>query len=196
MTQFNAPNPSLYTSLMARRSVKARDMQGRGPDRETVEKILAAAMRVPDHGKLAPWRFIVLEGSNRSQMGALIKDALQADGASEAVADKMKNYAEQGPTLILTVYSPTLNHPIPEWEQALSMGAANMALLMAANGLGVAANWLTGWACGSAHVAEGLKLAAHEKLVGLIFLGDYPDEQPEERERPSLAEKVIWGMPQ
>lgn len=196
MTEFNTPNTSAYDTLMHRRSVKAKDMGGDGLPREDMVKILKAAMRVPDHGKLAPWRFLVLEGSEREQLGELISDALVAENACNSnAAEKMKGYATQGPTLVVAVYSPSTARPIPEWEQQLSMGASVMNMLTAATALGYASQWLTGWATFSDHVARGLGLTEDEKIAGLVFFGDHPQEAPTERPRPDFDSQVHWGFP-
>ena len=170
-------------------------MVGHGPDQDTLEKILTAAMRVPDHGKLAPWRFIVLEDDERDKLGELIARALvEENETSEKTAEKMKGYATQGPTLIVAVYSPNTNRPIPEWEQILSTGAMCQNMLVAAGSLGFAGQWLTGWASYSPTVEKGLGLSDGEKIAGFMFLGEQEDA-PTERPRPDLADKLTIGMP-
>lgn len=192
----NTPNPSAFETLMNRRSVKAKDMQEPGPDRETLDQILTAAVRVPDHGKLAPWRFIVLEGDERCRLGELISTALVAEGqASEKVAEKMQGYATQGPTLVILISSPSDAKPIPVWEQELSAGAVGMSMLNAATALNVASQWLTGWASFSPTVAKGLGLTEKERIAGLFFFGTHPDNAPLERDRPALDDKVHFGFP-
>ena len=194
---FNTPNPETLDLLLNRRSVKARDMVGSGPDQKTVKQILQAAMRVPDHGKLAPWRFIVLEGDEKEKLGDLIADALQAENnASDNVAEKMKGYATQGPLLIVAIFSPSSARPIPIWEQWLSTGAACQNMLVAATALGYASQWLTGWASTSRHVAKGLGLCEHEQIAGFMFFGDHPEEQPTERPRPEFDKQVYFGFPE
>lgn len=192
---FNTPSSEAYDLLMHRRSVKTRDMQDPGPDREALEKILAAGMRVPDHGKLAPWRFIVLTGPERAKLGKAIQDGMIAEfESSPKVAEKMSGYAMQAPTLIIAVYSPNQSRPIPEWEQQLSTGAACQNIVIAATALGYAAQWLTGWGSYSKYVSRTLKLTAQEKIAGFMFLGSH-SRQPTERPRPNPADHVIWGWP-
>ncbi len=196
MTVLNTPNPSAYQTLLSRRSVKAKDMLGTGIDRPTLTKILQAGMRVPDHGKLTPWRFIVLEGDDRAKLGTLIKNALVTEGeASAEIAEKMQGYAKQGPTLVIAVYSPSNAKSIPEWEQMLSTGASVMNMLNAATALGIASQWLTGWASFSPTVMTGLGLKDNEKIAGLIFFGAHPEAAPTERPRPTLDERTHWGFP-
>ncbi|UTW55967.1 nitroreductase [Kordiimonas sp. SCSIO 12610] len=191
----NKSNPETLDVLMTRRSVKARDMVSPGPDKETLDKILNAAIRVPDHGKLTPWRFIVLEGAEREKLGDLIANVLISENnTSEKIAEKMKGYATQGPTLVVAIFSPSNERPIPIWEQWLSAGAACQNMLIAATALGVASQWLTGWASTSRTVASGLGLSEMEQIAGFIFFGTQK-EAPEERPRPDLNDRVIFGMP-
>lgn len=193
---FNSPNLATYDLLMSRRSVKTRDMKDPGPDRIDVEKILRAAVRVPDHGKLAPWRFIVLDGPARERLGDTICDALITEQeTSEKIAEKMKGYATQSPILIVAIHSPKDHPAIPEWEQQLSIGAACQNMLVAATALGYACQWLTGWASYSPSVREALKMSERERIAGFLFFGDHGDRQPSERPRPTLEDLVTWGWP-
>lgn len=192
---FNPANAATYDLLMRRRSVKTRDMVGPGPCRDTVEKILAAGMRVPDHGKLVPWRFIVLTGDNRAKLGEIIATGLVSEGeTSEKIAEKMKGYATQGPVLVVAVHTPRPDSPVPLWEQQLSAGAACQNILVAATALGFASQWLTGWASYSPTVTGGLGLAEAEKIAGFLFLGDHGDKTPSERPRPNAADHIQWGF--
>lgn len=180
---------------MNRRSVVAKKMIGPGPDTDSIKQILAAGMRVPDHGKLAPWHFIVLTGDERSHLGDLIAKALvEENETSETVAEKMKGYATQGPVLIIAV-SRVIDHAvIPRWEQELSAGAACQNMLVAATALGFASQWLTGWAAFSKHVHKGLGLKEGERIAGLMFFGNH-GEEPTDRRRPIFDEQVSWGFP-
>lgn len=194
-TTFNTPSAQAYDLLMTRRSVRTRDMAGPGPDREALEKILAAAMRVPDHGKLAPWRFIVLTGPDRAKLGKAITDGMIAEfESSPKVAEKMSGYATQSPALIIAVSSPNNSRPIPEWEQQLSAGAACQNMVIAATALGYGAQWLTGWASYSKYVTRALKMTKTEKIAGFMFFGDHT-KNPTERPRPDPADHVTWGWP-
>lgn len=191
----NQSNPETLNVLMSRRSVKARDMIAPGPDKATLETILNAGMRVPDHGKLTPWRFIVLEGGEREKLGDLIAAALVSENnTGEKIAEKMKGYATQGPTLVIAVFSPSNERPIPIWEQWLSAGAACQNILIAATALGVASQWLTGWAATSRTVANGLGLTEMEQIAGFLFFGTQKEE-PTERPRPDFNNRVSFGMP-
>ncbi|WP_417455779.1 nitroreductase [Kordiimonas sp.] len=193
---FNTPNAATYDLLMNRRSVKARDMVGPGPDRADIEKILAAALRVPDHGKLFPWRYLVLEGAAREKLGDVIAKALiEENETSEKVAEKMKGYATQGPVLVVAISSVREESTIPVWEQELSAGAACQNMITAATALGYASCWLTGWASYSPTVKAGLGLKANENIAGFIFFGNQADE-PSERPRPEFDNHVTWGFPE
>ncbi|WP_262694292.1 nitroreductase family protein [Kordiimonas aquimaris] len=192
---FNTPNPATYDLLMTRRSVRTRDMASPGPDHNAIKKILAAGMRVPDHGKLAPWRFIVLTGPERAKLGKAIQDGMIAEfESSPKVAEKMSGYATQSPALIIAIYSPNDSRPIPEWEQQLSTGAACQNMIIAATALGYAAQWLTGWASYSKYVAKALQMKPKEKIAGFMFFGDHT-ENPKERPRPDPEDHTIWGWP-
>jgi len=194
---FNRPSPSTYDFLMNRRSVKTRDMVTPGPDNGEIKEILTAAMRVPDHGKLAPWRFIVLDTrGEQEKFGRLISEALMAENAGSAdTAAKMAGYATQAPVLVIAVHSPdSSNKKIPLWEQQLSTGAACQNLLVAAHAKGFVGQWLTGWAATSDTVADGLGLANGERIAGFIFLGSQ-GRVPSERPRPAYNDRVSHGFP-
>lgn len=193
---FNTPNPATYDLLMQRRSVKAKDMIGHGPDRAAIEKILAAALRVPDHGKLMPWRFVVLTGAEREKLGDAICDALiKEQETSEKTAARMSGYATQGPVLVVAIYNPKDHPAIPEWEQTLSTGAACQNMLVAATALGYAAQWLTGWGSYSQSVRDALQMSERERIAGFLFFGDHGDCELTERPRPEFANHVSWGWP-
>jgi len=192
----NPKNTATYDLLMSRRSVKTRDMKGPGPDNETVEKILAAGMRVPDHGKLAPWRFLVLVGEDRVRLGDVIVHGLiEENETSEKIADKMRGYATQGPVLVVAIHSPIDRSAIPVWEQELSIGAACQNMLVAATALGYASQWLTGWASSSPTVTKELGLSDSERIAGFLFFGDHGDREPSERPRPVPGDHIHWGFP-
>ncbi len=195
-TPFNTPNAATYDLLMSRRSVKAKDMDGPGPNRDVMEKIIRAGLRVPDHGKLAPWRFVVLEGEAREKLGDAIASALISEQeTSEKVAEKMKGYATQGPVLVVAIYSPNDDRPIPEWEQMLSTGAACQNMLVAATALGYASQWLTGWGSYSPSVCKALGMSEREQIAGFLFFGHHGECMTTERPRPNFDNHVTWGWP-
>ncbi len=193
---FNSPNPATYNLLMTRRSVKTRDMTSPGPDQNAIEQILAAGMRVPDHGKLGPWRFIVLRDQSQEKLGDLIAAMLVSENETRPeIAQKMKGYATQAPVLIIAISSPKNDSPIPLWEQELSAGAACQNMLVAATALGYAGQWLTGWAAYSPGVQASLGLQADEKIAGFLFFGSH-DRTPSERPRPEAGNHITWGWPE
>ena len=183
--------PDAIELLKIRRSVKPREMNGPGPSAAELETILTIGARVPDHGKLTPWRFIVFEGDARLRAGAIIAEvfAQQNPNATPAEIDAEKHRLMDAP-LVIGVVSFTRPHPkVPPWEQQLSAGASAMNIVTAATALGYGANWLTGWFAFDRDVLEGLGLKADEKLAGFIHIGT-PSKPSEDRPRPALADIV------
>ena len=165
--------PDAIDLLKTRRSIKPRDMSGPGPSPAELDTILTIGARVPDHGKLAPWRFIVFEGDARARAGDVIAKvfARKNPQATAAEIDVEKRRLTDAP-LVIGVVSFTKPHPkVPPWEQELSAGASAMNIVTAATALGYGACWLTGWFAFDRDVLEGLGLKADEKLAGLIHIG-------------------------
>jgi nitroreductase len=177
--------------LARRRSVAPRLMTGPGPDEAELDALLTVASRVPDHGKLAPWRFIVIEGEARHRMGEVIAAAFQADepGAEPEKVATEKARLARAPLVVAVVSTARPHVKIPEWEQVLSAGAVCMNLVVAANLSGYATCWLTEWYSFDRRVLEALGLAAHEELAGFIHIGR-ASEVPADRQRPNLADIV------
>lgn len=172
-------------SLVAtRRSGKPRDMIGPGPDEAQLARILSAARRVPDHGKLAPWRFVVIGEERRDAFAALLQQACRNDHGADDRPDvaAIDQFAKQAPALIVVFSTPTADTKIPIWEQELSAGAACTMLLLAAHAEGFVGSWLTGWAAYSSSVAKALGYPT-AKIAGFIFIGK-PGSDLEERPRP------------
>jgi nitroreductase len=178
------------TLLATRRSGKARDMVAPGPDAAALRAILSAAMRVPDHGKLAPWRFVVIGDDRR----AALSDAMVAAYAAEKPAagrletDAIRGFALQAPCLVVVMARPEPASHIPEWEQLLSVGAACGLLCVAAHAHGFVANWLTGWAA-YAPAITALIGEPGERVAGYVFIGT-PAKPLEERPRPDYGAVV------
>lgn len=177
--------------LKKRRSVKIPELTGPAPSDAEIETMLTIASRVPDHGKLAPWRFIVFAGAGRERAGAAIAAIFAADNPT---ADEDRIAIERGrfsrAPLVIGVVSRAAPHvKIPEWEQVLSAGAAAMNLVTAATALGYATNWVTEWYAYDRRALTALGLAEHEKIAGFIHIGR-PMRPPEDRPRPPLAEIV------
>ena len=171
--------------LATRRSGKPRDLILPGPDAGELASVLEIAARTPDHGKLAPWRFVVVE--DRDAFAALLADAYRAERseAKRLEIEANEQFARQAPTLVVMLSSPTRESHIPQWEQELSAGAAAMNLLHAANAFGYAGGWLTTWAAYSDRVLRAFG-HADERIVGFFFIGT-PSRELEERPRPDLA---------
>ncbi len=180
--------------LATRRSGKPRDLVAPGPDDAELRQILEIAARTPDHGKLAPWRFVIVPTERRAGLARVITDAYRADRpqAARLEIEALEQFATQAPALVVVLSSPRLDSHIPLWEQELSAGAACMNLLHAAHAMGFAGGWLTGWAAFSDVVRDAFG-AAPERVAGFIFLGT-PAKQLEERPRPDL-DKIVstWG---
>jgi nitroreductase len=174
------------TLIATRRSAKPRDMVAPGPDEAQLNRILSAAMRVPDHGKLAPWRFVVIDQDQRAAFAALLERAYRADKPepSRLELEAVEQFAYQAPGLVVVLSQPHAGSHIPLWEQQLSAGAACAALLYATHAEGFVGCWLTGWAAYSPIVAEGLG-HPDAQIAGFLFLGT-TERELEERPRPEF----------
>ena len=175
--------------LKRRRSVPPPMMTGPGPTVDELTTILTVASRVPDHGKLAPWRFVVFEGRARERASRLALDILLADkpDLDEAIRAEEQRRFVRAP-LVVAVISRAAPHPkIPEWEQVLSAGAVCMNMIVAARALGFSATWLTGWMAYDERFRAAIGLARHERIAGFIHIGR-ATVAIEDRPRPPLAE--------
>lgn len=181
--------------LATRRSGKARDMVAPGPEGVTLDAILAAATRVPDHGKLAPWRFVIIGQEQRQALANLLEQAYRDEkpNASRMEVEAMRNFATQAPTLIVLMSRPYPESHIPLWEQQLSVGAAAMQLLNAAHAHGFVGNWLTGWATFSPAVTKALGEDG-ERIAGFFFFGTAA-KPLEERPRPEPENVIRYWQP-
>jgi nitroreductase len=183
-------------ALMAtRRSGKPRDLGEPGPTPEQLDRILAAATRVPDHGKLAPWRFVIIPSDKREAFAALLEQAYRAENPNpgKVELEAVRQFAHQAPALVVAFSAPAHASHIPIWEQQLSAGAACMNLLVATHAEGLAGGWLTGWAAYSDMVRDRLGGVSGERIAGFLFLGT-PTRELEERPRPDRAAVVrIWA---
>lgn len=173
--------------LETRRSGRPRDLIEPGPSPVELQRILAVAARTPDHGKLAPWRFVHVPRERREAFADLLFAAYRAETGepTEATAEAINRLALQAPELIVAVYSPKDSAKIPEWEQMLSCGAAVMNLEHGAHALGFAAGWITGWAAYSPMVLAAFGTAP-ERIAGFVYIGS-PGMALEERARPDVA---------
>ncbi len=189
------PNPMIEL-LKMRRSVKPDLLVAPAPSAAELDTILTIAARVPDHKKLAPWRFVVIEGAAREQLGELAADACrreEAEPPSHVRLDTERKRFTRAPLVIAVVSRVKETRGAPEWEQILSAGAACMNLCIAANALGYGSNWVTEWVSYSKTFCEGFRLAANERIAGFVHIGT-ASVKPDERERPALADVVTrWG---
>ena len=182
--------------LDTRRSVPSKQLGEPGPDHATLLRMLASAVRVPDHGKLVPFRFIRLQGEARHALGDLLAARtlhLQPD-AADAVVEKDRARFSHAPVIVTVVARLTPGHKVPEQEQLLTAGSVCFALLQAAQALGFGAQWLTGWMAYDDAVAATLGLSAVERIAGFIHIGTPKMEAPE-RERPDPALLLTDWMP-
>jgi len=187
MTDFNPQSPQTLDLLLRRRSGSAKTMTGPGPSEAELRTILAAASRVPDHGKLAPWRFILFEGEARARVGELLAKALLANepDANDVRQEIERTRFLRAPVVVGVVSRAKEGIPIPVWEQQLSAGAVCQTMLIAATALGFVANWITEWCAYDARVKEGLGLAPDERIAGFLYFGKAAAPL-EERVRPDL----------
>jgi nitroreductase len=183
--------PDALELLKTRRSVKPMELTGPPPSSAELDTLLTIASRVPDHGKLTPWRFIVFEGEARVKAGEAIAEIFRVDhpqASPEQIEFERKRLA-RAPLVIAVVSRAGPHVKIPEWEQLLSSGAAAMSLVFAAHAMGYAAAWITEWYAYDRRVLDALGLAANEKITGFVHVGR-PAKPPEERPRPPLSQIV------
>lgn len=186
------PNPAALEFMLTRRSRPAKTLTGPVPSREELKVLLTAAARTPDHGKLEPWRFIVLEKAALTRLAALVPvraAALEIDGdrTEKAVAQ-----FRDADLAVAVISAPKASAKIPQIEQIYSAGAVCLALLNAALASGWGANWLSGWPSHDrAFITEGLGLAEGESVAGFIHIGTETSAPPE-RPRPDLEQITTW----
>src|ERR1700750_138859 len=177
--------PDALELLKTRRSIKPIELTGPAPSAAEIETLLTVAARVPDHGKLVPWRFIIFEGEARTAAGAAIVAAFAAKypQATAEQAEAERSRLARAPLVIAVVSRAAPHVKIPEWEQVLSAGAAAMNLVLAAHALGYAASWITEWYAYDLRVLEALGLDRHERIVGFVHIG-HTAAPPPDRPRP------------
>jgi nitroreductase len=186
---FNQPAPDAIDLLLSRRSGSAKAMEKPGPTRKQLEEILRAGARVPDHGKLFPWRFIVFEGKARIRFGDILADVLEAEGErAKHIEDERERFV-RAPLVIGVISSAREQIKVPVWEQELSAGAACQNILIASHALGFVANWLTEWYAYHPVVKEKIGMKPGERVAGFIYIGTSSVDL-EERARPEI-EKIV-----
>ena len=177
--------------LQTRRSVAPPSLGEPGPSPAELETLLTIAARVPDHGRLTPWRFLVIEGEARHRVGEAIAAAFLADnpGAEASRVAAERERLARAPLVIGVVSRARPHVKIPEWEQVLSAGAVAMTLVIAANAMGYGTSWLTEWFAFDRRVLDGLGVEPDERMAGFVHIGR-PQERPLDRPRPALADVV------
>jgi nitroreductase len=188
-TMSNHPTIEL---LKTRRSVKPDMLCEPAPSADELQTILTIAARVPDHKKLAPWRFVIIEGAAREKLGELAADACRREDAeppSHVRLDTERKRFTRAPLVIAVISRVRETRGAPEWEQILSAGAACMNLCIACNALGYGSNWITEWVTYSKTFTDGFGLARNERIAGFVHIGT-TKEVPADRERPALADVV------
>ncbi len=191
ISSLNRPAPQTLDLLLSRRSGSAKAMTGPGPDPEELRTILTAGARVPDHGKLFPWRFILFEGEARDRMGALLVRAL-LETEPKASPDRIEQERTRflrAPVIVGVVSRVRELIPIPVWEQELSAGAVCQTMLIAAHAMGYVGNWLTEWCAFNQMVKDELGLKSGERIAGYLYFGK-PAQPLEERVRPDLESLI------
>jgi nitroreductase len=184
-----AARPEVIEFLLTRRSRPARLLRPPAPDRDELLRLLTAASRAPDHGKLEPWRFVVLAGAGRAAFAAAIRARAAVTGQDP---DKGAAAFEEAPLAVAVIAVPRDTTKIPAIEQTLSAGAVCLGLVNAALAAGWGACWLTGWPAYDVDLlADALDLAPGERLTGFVHVGTC-DETPPERPRPDVPSLVTW----
>lgn len=185
-------SPQTLDFLLRRRSRPAKTLTGPAPDHDTLRTILTAAARTPDHGKLEPWRFIVLERAALERLANLARTRAIELGHAPDKVEKIAAMFATAPLVVAVVSAPKPSDKIPQIEQTLSAGAVCLALLNAALASGWGANWLTGWtAFDRAFLTDGLELSADEFVAGFLVLGTETSTPPD-RPRPDIDAMTTW----
>jgi nitroreductase len=178
------PSPAVLDFLAKRRSASAMTLTAPGPDDAQLADLLRLAARVPDHGKLSPWRFVILRGAAKDAFAAKIT-ALADSQANPAKANAALRKLTRPPVAV-AVISRYIPGEIPEWEQRLSAAAVCQQMLLAAAAMGWGANWITDWYSYDPRGREILGVEASEQVAGFLYLGT-ATEAPQERARPDVA---------
>jgi nitroreductase len=183
--------------LKTRKSVSTAFLDGPGPDAAQLDEILTIASRVPDHGKLAPWRFIVFEGDARARASEALAGLYQKEhpDADEKKLEEERTRFTHAPVVVAVVSRAAPHVKIPEFEQLLAAGNATMLMLLAAHAMGFTAQWVTGWVNYDPDAARLLGLAPDERFVGFVHIGTSTVPY-QDRPRPNLADVVTrWEAP-
>lgn len=185
-------DPAALAFLQSRRSRPAKTLCPPVPDAEELRPLLTAAARTPDHGKLEPWRFIVIDKAAMARMARLVDARGAALGLPDTDIAKGRSQFDQGHLAVAVIEVQKPSPKIPPLEQTYSAGAVCLALLNAALAAGWGANWLTGWPSHDrGFMEEGLALEPHERIAGIIHIGTETTAPPE-RPRPDIDRITTW----
>jgi len=180
-------HPEVFSFLQTRRSVPAKFMSGPGPDEFQIRALIEIASRVPDHGKIAPWRFVRYTPDYCVRLGERIVERFQqlnSESSDEMLSLERERFTRS--PVVIALISSTRDHPkVPKWEQVLSAGAAGMNLLVAANALGFDAQWLSEWVAFDETLANDFGVLEGEKIAGFIHIGTKTMPKTE-RDRPNI----------
>ena len=186
------PNPDAMAFLLSRRSRPVKTLTAPAPDRAALEPVLTAGLRVPDHGKLEPWRLRVLERPALARLATLAEDRARARGLEPELVAKARAQFDESPLCIAVIFCPQPSDKVPEIEQLFSAGAVCTSLVNAALAQGWGACWLTGWVAHDAEfAARAFGLQGAERIAGFVHIGT-ETAAPPERPRPDLARVVEW----
>ncbi len=186
------PNPAALEFLLTRRSRPAKTLTTPAPNRDQLTPILTAAARSPDHGKLEPWRFVVLEDQALNRLSELARERGEALGVEPAKIEKGVAQWRDAALAVAVISTPVASEKVPHIEQVYAAGGVCLAMLNAALAAGWGANWLSGWASHDAEFCErGLGLGGDELIAGLIHIGTETNAPPE-RPRPDIDAITTW----
>lgn len=187
------PNPAVLDYLATRRSPGAKTFTGPVPDRGQLMQILTLATRVPDHGKLEPWRLVVLEGAAMARLADLAEKRARALNGDAEKIEKGRGQFDRGQLAVVVISSPKDAEKVPVAEQVLSAGALCMNIVHVATAAGWGACWLSGWPSHDAQFrALAFGCADHETVAGIIHIAT-PGPMAADRPRPDLSRLVSWG---
>ncbi len=176
--------------LARRRSTKLMHLAAPGPNADELEALIKLAARVPDHGKLGPWRFVIIDREAQDRAGAALEQVIHSDeGVDEARREFVRGWFKRAPTCVMVVSSPRPSPKVPEWEQILSAGAVCFNLILAAHALGYAGNWLTEWPAFDERARAALGLTGEERVAGFVYLGT-PSQGGAERVRADVSSRI------
>ncbi len=184
-------NPSMLELLQTRRTVTAAFLDEPGPSADQLEQLITIAMRVPDHGKLAPWRFVAMDKPVRAALAPKLRAMRSVDEPDLPVEslDKVDMIFQQAPLCLVVVSTAKEHVKIRQWEQHLSAGAGTMNLILGAHAMGFGAQWLTGWATYNTDAKVLFGVGDDEQIVGFIHIGT-PTIAPVERPRPAVSDHL------